>query len=168
MDIDPLGSLQAFNSAFTASQNLKIIFDRAKETIATLQSSKGFTQLARDLDTRDAISVLRGQILDAQELNFALREEIAKMREEYIELKKQKEEFDRYELHQTPQEATVLKLKSECANGEPMHYLCPDCKETGRKAILQGAYTKSCHVCNRQFHFETAPGRDVWAYDAFD
>lgn len=66
---------------------------------------------------------------------------------EMKELDRFEKQAARYVLAQTDGGAIVYALKPECAEGEPMHYLCPACFDHRKRPILQpmGQFLRCSH-----------------------
>lgn len=109
----------------------------------------------------DAKLSLQGHILDAQQSLFTAQELQAAATKRIDELEQQIEKLrdwsadqQRYELADTGQGSLAYRLKEDMANGEPPHWICPNCYQNGKKAIMKEealpigrAETLACHPC---------------------
>ncbi len=110
------------------------------------------------LELRSLVGDLARQVADAQVANGELKIQLMKMREAALETNRLEDEFARYEFWKTPAGDFVQRLKESDGKGEPMHCICPACREKNQKSILQGnQYTKKCHACGARFEFEDTP-----------
>ena len=87
---------------------------------------------------RDIIIDLISELQDAKETNLNLRQQLQDLQSAVFEAQKSHDEFARYYLVETNGGDKIFRLKTELANGEPDHFICPLCKEEGIKTILQG------------------------------
>ncbi|KZL17332.1 hypothetical protein [Pseudovibrio sp. Ad37] len=100
---------------------------------------------------------LMSEVTDTKLANVELKTQLLALKEAAIEAQAKANEFARYELWETPAGQTVYRLKEQTNHKEPMHYLCPTCKEKGVKSILQGhEEARQCTSCNVWFRFEKA------------
>lgn len=106
-------------------------------------------------DLRPLVIELTENVLNAKTANLELKEQLLAMREAALERQARKEQFSRYALWQTGTGSLVYRLKEECEDKEPLHYLCPPCKEEGHASILQGPHHyKECPRCKAGYKFE--------------
>ena len=153
---------------------------------SALSSLKAATDIAKTMiGLRDAQAMqakvieLNGQILDAQGSVFAANQERATLIEKVRQLEKQLVDLeawdaqkDRYQLTDAGDSNFVLILKPEMRGGEPAHYICANCYEQRKKAILQHMNTRgmgdllSCPLCKTKTliaHGYIPPGRNTTA-----
>lgn len=105
----------------------------------------------------DVLVDLREQVSLARDASSKLREVAAKLRDENTELKRRMEDFEGYELCETPLGAIVYRSTE---GNQPTHYLCPTCKEQGFKSFPQGdRHAKTCqaNAGHGVFYFEHRP-----------
>jgi formate dehydrogenase maturation protein FdhE len=123
----------------------------------------------------------QSRILDAQNSAFAANEERTALIDRVRELEKQvtkaeawAAEMQRYELRQLPPSIFVYALKPDMAAGEPMHYICANCRSQGKKSILHGygvsdgLETFHCDGCKSDWttgYFRAPPERQRYAED---
>lgn len=97
-------------------------------------------------EAQDILFALREELFSLQEANNALRKEIA-------ESASWQSKADQYELTKTPGEAVVYKF-----NGRPEHFACPSCFNSKTIHILQTNRTMSgkyrCTGCGSEFPVE--------------
>jgi hypothetical protein len=105
---------------------------------------------------------LQSKMLEAQSAAFAANDErasliqrVSSLEQEVARLKAWEGEKQRYELKKWGEGAFAYVLKASEARGEPIHPICPNCYESGSKAILQSnrepQWTKhvwGCPKCN--------------------
>jgi hypothetical protein len=154
-----------------ALSSLKTAFDLAKTLIG-----------ARDEAViREKVIQLQGEILSAQASvvtaqthQSALLQEVSDLKKEVADLKAWGAEKENYQLVDLTEErpgggAFAYALKDQASSTEVEHYLCANCFNEGRKAILQsevrypGAVTIMwCHRCGAEVNrsgisYETTP-----------
>lgn len=135
---------------------LKVI-DQFKTLIGSSKQGQPDEGLPRK-DVEELVTALMSQVQDARLANIELKSQLVELKEQALSAQRTAEEFERYELWKTSLELFVYRLKPEASNGEDLHYICPKCKEEGKKSILQGGrYAKRCTTCNVSYHFEKKP-----------
>jgi hypothetical protein len=115
---------------------------------ATLDIVKAMTGL-RDAEAFRSKSIeLQTSILDSLDQAIAAREAYSEQLErvrileaEVSALKDWGKERDKYEMKSVGQGSTVYMLKPEARNGEPPHWLCPNCFARGKKSFFSGTGT---------------------------
>lgn len=125
--------------------------------------AKGFLELKSITDVQGKVIELQSAILSAQSSALAANsdqatmiEQIRTLKEEIASIKAWEAQKQRYKLANLCSGAVVYSLKESMANGEPAHWICTSCYETGRKSILNPIKTKDnwfllvCPVCNSQ------------------
>jgi len=119
----------------------------------------------------------QSKIIDANNAAFAAQDERASLLEHIRELEKQvtdlkawEAEKHRYQMEQVWPGATTYVLKAEAQGTEPIHWLCANCYQAGKKSILQLG-TKfmlagrvkgwDCPTCNATIfvRFDVSPGK---------
>jgi rubredoxin len=114
------------------------------ETVAGLGAFKAMLDLAKSLRKIDdavkrneAVAELWEQILTAQQRYSAAIEEAKELKAEVGRLKNWEADKNRYQLTDIGNGVVALALKPAMSNGEPLHYICPDCAASGKKSYLQ-------------------------------
>jgi hypothetical protein len=139
----------------------------AGEIIAGLSAAKRAFDIARGLkdisdatQRNEAIIGLQQVILDAQQAQTVLLEQVAELRRQLTTLQSEKDERARYELVDVRgDQRFAYRLKSEAANGEPIHLACPVCFKKGKISILhfrtraRGQDWYDCKSCENQMQF---------------
>lgn len=132
---------------------------------------KGLKSTADAVAINDAKIGLQGAIIDAQQGLMTAQEaqsahlaRIDKLEQDIVRLKNWAAEQKRYELSAIGGAAFAYILKDGMENGEPPHWLCQTCFQSGHKHILQfvktvqtngGRGTKSewkCNSCSAVIH----------------
>ncbi len=80
---------------------------------------------------------LTKKLVDARLAQAEILHRLNALEDEMKELDRFEKQMARYALSQTDGGAIVYALKPECAEGEPMHYLCPACLDRRQRPILQ-------------------------------
>lgn len=91
-----------------------------------------------DLEAKRLIAELLGQLHQAQIANMTLQAQLAELLRVAKDANRMEGEFARYELWKAEAGGLVYRLRKDDGAGEPDHYICPSCKEGGKKTILQG------------------------------
>jgi len=117
-----------------------------------------------DLEAKRLIAELLGQLNQAQIANMTLQAQLSELLRVAKDANRMEGEFARYELWKTPTGELIYRLKAEDSAGEPHHYICPTCKEIGKKTILQGHdEAVECPVCQRWFGLQRSATPSVMA-----
>ncbi len=109
--------------------------------LASLKAAKDIAESL--LNLRDnakfqaAVVELQGKILSAQSDQFASMERVRELETQLTKLEAWATEKKRYQLTDFGGGTFAYLLKPEAANGEPIHWLCANCYQKGRKSILQ-------------------------------
>jgi hypothetical protein len=119
--------------------------------------AKGMAELSKDVDMKlkahemlMAMADVQGKLLETQQALGQMQDELRQAKEDL----ERRADFDRYELVEPYQGTRLYRLKQNARiDGEPMHYICPRCKDTDNiKAILQeGAHHAYCRQCKSSF-----------------
>jgi len=149
---------KATNGAISVGDKIKKFFKSSK--------SSGNEELEA------LVMELMSEVKDAKIANLDLKEQLIVLRDNAMKANARSEDFDRYELWETPTGSLVYRLKHLANQEEPHHYLCPTCKEDGIKSILQGHEEyRSCTKCETGFPFKKAEiirvaprQRSIWGY----
>lgn len=151
MDFD----FETLNSAVGLAGDAGTATGNIARAIQTVQGLFQKSQAGADADIKLALSDLTLQVANAQMANADLKLQLTALQDELRQAQAFKSDLDRYELWETPTGSVVHRLKEAMNNGEPMHYLCPNCIESKRKSILQGPrHYRECPNCKTSFRFE--------------
>lgn len=123
-----LGDISAgLNSLKAASDILKGL--SAANTLAAINEVKIGLQ-ERVMEAREALAT-------AQEAQSMALHRIRELEQEIVELKDWEREKQRYELKAIDRGAFAYMLKPGMQNGEPPHWLCPNCFSKRQKSFFQ-------------------------------
>lgn len=151
MDFD----FETLNSAVGLAGDAGTATGNIARAIQTVQGLFQKSQAGADADIKLALSDLTLQVANAQMANAELKLQLTALQDELRQAQALKSDLDRYELWETPTGAVVHRLKEAMNNGEPLHYLCPNCVQEKRKSILQGhASYRTCPNCDTGFKFD--------------
>ena len=127
----------------------------ARDILQGLDAAK--TQLALDEATRklrEHITNAQEGLLSAQEAEFASTKRIAELEEQIVQFENWTAQKKRYELQDTGQGTLAYRLKEGMEEGEPPHWICPNCYENGKRSILKSEHISAgrtehlvCHPC---------------------
>ena len=105
-----------------------------------------------------AITDVQSKLLEAQQNMFSMQDELRAAKEELAK----KADFSRYEMVEPYPGTRVFRLKESERNGsEPIHYICPNCKDVlGKLSVLQEgehyAYCKN-KECGQAYEISEGP-----------
>jgi hypothetical protein len=151
MDFD----FESLNNAVSLAGDAGNATGKIANAITTVKGLFQNSQAGADADIKFALSDLTLQVANAQVANADLKLKLVALQEDLRRAQAFKSDLDRYELWETQTGPVVYRLKTEAQNGEPKHYLCPNCIEARRKSILQGdRHFRKCPNCKTQFSFE--------------
>jgi Zn finger protein HypA/HybF involved in hydrogenase expression len=125
--------ITSVTAAFTS---LKLIGDTAK----------GMIGLKTDTEVRAAVYDIQEKLLAAQQEMFSVNAAQTVMVDRIRDLEKQIADMEawevqkqRYQMASPHAGSVVYALKKTMANGEPPHYLCANCYQQRKPAIMQNA-----------------------------
>ncbi|WP_306050075.1 hypothetical protein [Oceaniradius stylonematis] len=132
--------------------------DAATPVLKRLRANDGDGNVTIDEPTRDGIIALGEELMAAKLANLELKSELYALKEAALEMQKQQDRFIGYTLWETPAGQHIYRREEQ--DGEPSHYICPTCRDAGRKSILQGnAEVVFCHPCQQGFRLR--PSRPI-------
>lgn len=88
-------------------------------------------------DLNNSILSLQATLFSLQTKNQELLERNRLLEGELINAANWESEAGRYYLHELCTGVFVYSLKEDERDGEPAHYICPNCYQSGRKSLLQ-------------------------------
>jgi hypothetical protein len=112
---------------------------------------------ANDATIRNsAVIELQEKILAAQSAQAMLVQRVGDLEKEVAGLKDWKTEKEKYQLTEISPGIFAYVIKSAMQNGEPVHCLCSNCYQQGKKSILNATYQNMsnalhCHLCSALF-----------------
>ena len=129
--------------------------------------AKGFLDLKEIASVQGKVIELQGVILAAQSSALAaqsdqlsLLEEIRGLKTKMAQLEAWGAQKKRYALKDFGGGTFAYSLKTDEANGEPPHSICPACYENGHRSVLQGhgrnAFKQEmmeCPSCKAKYNF---------------
>ena len=137
----------------------------AIQSVASLNEILRATKELRDRNdlvaavsqVNEKLMLANGVALESQEKQAALSNEVRELQSKLAELERWETEIQRYEMHRFATGALAYRLKPSTEQGEPTHFLCPDCV-SNRKATklqpLRNGITLRCHVCGLKIEIE--------------
>ena len=123
-----------------------------------LDIAQTFRDLSDATARKAAVIELQEKIISAQSAQAMLIQRVSELEAEMARMEKWETEKQRYQLKSLPPGVFVYALKPEKADGEPHHYICQNCYESGKKSHLHGsgndygAETFECRRCGSSFH----------------
>lgn len=127
--------------------------------ISTAISTKNLADLNK---VQIHISELIGELISAQMATSQLVNEKRELEGRLLELENKLKDFERYELHEMAVGVFAYRLREACKNGEPIHYICPRCRNNGKKFPLQRfedsiSITHRCAECQSSYLEQSKP-----------
>nr|WP_166179170.1 hypothetical protein [Altererythrobacter segetis] len=129
---------------------LKAAFDLVQGLHSTAKSA-AINQVQIELgkhifDAQTALTALSAAQADAAD-------RIRQLEQQIVNLENWETEKKRYELAEAGQGSVAYRLKSGMEDGQPAHWICPQCYEDGQKSILKHEHLTvgRCEIlaCNR-------------------
>lgn len=139
------------------------------EIVSAVQSAKALGELVKAANNLSnytefvsAVSEVSAKLMDAtavalasQEKQAALASRVRDLGKELVQIKNFEAEKQRYTLVSIFEgTSSVIALKESMSNGEPPHWLCPNCFHSGKKSFLHPhreqtptRFGVSCFVC---------------------
>ena len=103
-----------------------------------------------------------GKIVQAQIDHMALLQENAQLKQSLKEKDQWDSERERYHLHATRLGDSAYILKQTNANDDPIHAICTQCYEEGKKSILNhSSGILRCHKCGKKAGMEESEKKEL-------
>ena len=116
-------------------------FQSAKAAVALIKATQGLSNSTEILmavnDVQMKLSDAIASALAAQEKQAGLAERVRDLETQLRDVEDWQKEIQRYQLVEFSTKALAYRLKSDMANGEPVHYLCKACADKKQKTTLQ-------------------------------
>jgi hypothetical protein len=125
--------------------------------VASLRAAAEITKSIKESDPgefRSKLFELSREIMSAASCALAVQSKHRELEEEISRLKTWNAEKYRYELQSVGPGATAYVLKESMRGIEPMHWLCADCFQTGKRRFLNETHSDlhflyyKCGECN--------------------
>ena len=126
---EAFAGLSALKTAFDLAKGLKDINDAANRNAAVIE--------------------LQEKILGARQAQSELVERVEELEKENARLKEWQVERERYELKEIATGAFVYAPKDTMRGHEPMHWLCANCFQNGKKRFLQAHRNDLRHIYHK-------------------
>lgn len=117
-----------------AVAGLKTATDIAKGLIST---NTAVEVNAKAIELQRALLSAYADAISAKETQTALLEEIRSLKRQLAHNEEFAADMKRYALDAPWRGTAVYALQESMSNGEPPHYLCPNCYQAKKKSILQ-------------------------------
>lgn len=148
---------------------MKLDVDVINQTVGTLKAAADAAEAAKSMDN---IAHVKGKVVDMLDLILRAhgaavqtQAQLLMMLQENFELKNQissvnqwQNTAERYELKDFGGNTFAYSLRTELADQEPPHLLCPNCFQLQRKSILQFSHDTpsnqklyNCSACTNQY-----------------
>ena len=152
--MDP--SYDAFNSLLTTAKLCLDNFSAVKGLFNGKPEPQEINSIQMQLN--EVIS----KVVQVQVDHMALLQQNAKLEQSLKEKEQWDNERQRYRLHISRVGGAFYILNQENANGDPLHAICPDCLEEGRKSILTvGTDHLDCYKCRKFVDIEDSEKNDL-------
>lgn len=132
---------------------------------STITAIKGLFEPGKMPDSAEAsklLNALASDLTAANVMNVQLSESLRTLSQQLQRQDEFENEKARYELFQTGQNDLVFKLKEEKANGQPIHFICPVCLNSGKEISFisgEGDFKRCQKDTNHIFRFKNTPIR---------
>ena len=127
--------------------------DRTIQTVAALRDRLGRATLKRDSQLVETLKKLDADLLAAAVVNARLSAELTVLNDEASKAEEFEKEKARYELVETSEGDFVFRIKSNMADEQPIHYICPVCLNQDKTiSFIGGRHRKICQT-NRKHVF---------------
>lgn len=135
-----LTSLNAINTLLSSAIGVR---DEAKRLTA---SGEALSKLA---EAHGKLLSMQIAATDSNTQHESVLREKRDLEEKIRDLEHQKQDFERYDLHELSPGVLVYRLRPVEQSVEPMHFLCSRCRNEGKKSILARIETalKISHTC---------------------
>jgi hypothetical protein len=121
-----------------------------------------YSELKTDAERNAAVLAVQQDLIRVYSDAMKMAEELMAMRDELRRLQDWQAEAARYELVEVAQGVVVRQLRSDRANGEPIHRLCPQCFEDRKKSYLRHfeaamfGWSLICDRCKSEIPMDSA------------
>ena len=130
-----------------ALSSLKAAKDIAEAMIG-IRDTMAFQQ--KQIEFQSKLIDANNAAFAAQEERFAILERIRSLEKEIADLKEWETEKKNYELQAVATGAFARVLKKEMQSAEPIHWICTQCYDDGKRSVLQRSpHDPATYRCNR-------------------
>lgn len=130
----------------------------ATDLVGSIKAMLQAPERRGDADIEAAVERLALTMENARLHNALLEAAVQKLQQDLRRAQEAEANLQAYELHATPGGAVVYALKDAENAGQPAHFICANCREEGRRSILQGgAIVKACPRCKTRFAMQLTP-----------
>ncbi len=156
--MDVMGLFSGLTQGFSAYKAAVETLDEAKISAATNELTVQLAQVGAH------VFAMHEKATQAADREATALARIRDLEEQVRELEKRNRDFSRYDLVEDYPGTFTLRIKEVARNGEPLHYLCPSCRDNKAvKSILQFQDSKKrlagCPACKTQYRFQDEPAR---------
>lgn len=128
---------------FTAAITAVTALGEAAKTVG------GILQTNSDFKAKEVITNLQNGVLELQAKVYAAQAKYHELEQKLAVYEKWDSEASRYRLTELAPGIAVYALQPDQANGEPIHYICPNCFQNRKKSILhRPAVDRTNYVCD--------------------
>lgn len=129
--------------------------------LSSLKAARDIAKAMLDLKVGSEVQLkvieLQSLILAAQEQAMEAQERMRSLEAEMQRIRNWESESERYELRSLGEGKLAYRLRDDKADGEPQHWICPNCFQDQQKSILQredwDTYSSyRCQRCNNEIH----------------
>lgn len=139
-------------------ETIQIAYNSGK---AALDIAKGIHALGSEVERNQAVIEIQrhvmdsnASLMDAQQAYSASLKRIEELEKQILQFRTWDTECQRYELADTGQGSLAYRVKEGMEQGDPSHWICPNCYQQGKKSILKEeslpigrSETLVCHPC---------------------
>lgn len=158
--MDLMGIFSAVTQSVSAYKTAVETLDEAKVAAATNELTVQLAHIGAH------VFAMQEKASQATEREASALTRIRELEEQIRELEKRNRDFSRYDLVEDYPGTFTLRIKEEARNGEPVHHLCPSCRDNKSvKSILQttpkSKQVAQCPCCKTEFRLRDRPAPAV-------
>ena len=146
-------------SLFSSVTQSMSVYKAAVETVDEAKIAAATNELTAQLAHIGAhVFAMQEKASQATEREATALARIRELEDQVRELEKRNRDFSRYDLVEDYPGTFTLRIKESARNGEPVHHLCPSCRDNkSMKSILQttpkSKQVAQCPGCKTTFLF---------------
>ncbi|MGG4774855.1 hypothetical protein ACLO87_09500 [Paenalcaligenes sp. Me52] len=148
--MDPMAIFTGITHGISAYKTAVETLDEAKVTAATNELHIQLMHIGAE------VIAMQNKSLESTEREATALARIRELEDQVRKLEKRNRDFSRYDLVEDYPGTFTLRIKESARNGEPVHHLCPSCRDNKSvKSILQITAKNNeiaqCPTCKTEF-----------------
>lgn len=163
MDFSP----ETFNGLIQGANGVTGTLKGAVDLIGSIKGLLKSPEGRSDAEIEAAVDRLELAVENARLGNALLELQVTQVSEAVRRAQEAQQQLDRYEMCETKAGNIVYRLREADSQGQPTHFICPNCYDNGRRRVLQGdSWFKTCKECRSRYEF-TNPNPDGGHYRTY-